>query len=230
MLGMTKTSMSFSFLSTLVLVALAIRPAKSVNMTVQATINPKPSIFQPLCSVTSLLTLQPLLTLWVTQATLPYITDFTMPQGGLVLTYYNPVSWRRQRRMLRLKEEEEHATKLDPSRSLTTKIAPGSCSSCTSSGCSTYCGSATCSLCSDSRRRLAAEELFDSATDRNHVNDERRRLYIDYADLGSIVSASVQSSLQSYLLSSLGGLLGCLGNPLYLTTNVTFMVNQNFLL
>jgi hypothetical protein len=200
--------------------------AESLNMVVQVTVAPKVTSKLPLCSLPLLELLQPLLTLWVTEATLSVIPDFSFI-GGLVLSYRNTSS----RRMLRADFQENDSRQMATTKTAA-KASPGSCSTCTSAGCSSYCGNASCNYCSSSRR--LSEETKSSENGEITDNDdrqqqERRELgAIDFNLLGVQVSATVQKLTQSLLLSSVLDLLGCLGDPLLLTTNVTFLLNQTF--
>jgi hypothetical protein len=183
--------------------------AHSLNMTVQVTLTPEVLLFHPVCSVAFLDLFQPLLTLWVTEATTPFIADFTMQQG-FVLTYYNPS----RRRLLRVGGNE------DDSRLLTS----GPCSTCTSAGCFTYCGKAGCDFCGNSRRLAAFESKLPDNEEKKE-NGQRELDSFNFGALGVSVSAAVEGQVISFLLSQIVDILGCLGDPLLLTTNVTFSIS-----
>lgn len=212
--------------SMLLLLGILSQTVQSLDMVVQVTVAPKVTTKLPLCSLPLLELLQPLLTLWVTQATVSVIPDFEMI-GGLVLTYRNPSTGRM--RMLRA-DNQDAELRLLARKKTATKTSSGSCSSCSSSGCSQYCGNGSCNMCGSSRRLL--EDI--TSTDNTDVAREgtagkaRELAQADFNMLGVQVSATVQSSLQSFLLSSLFNLLGCLGDPLQLTTTVSFLANQTF--
>lgn len=224
-------------LTAFLMVGLFARSVASLNMVVQVTVAPKVTAKLPLCSLPLLQLLQPLLTLWVTQATLSAIPDFQMLEG-LVLTYRNPVTGRV--RMLRAepKEEDNESARMMWYRykKPATKIAPATCSSCSSAGCSQYCGAATCNLCGSSRRHLRSDPMSNSTDAADSLEEEPGRdmieardlAIIDFTALGVQVSETVQSLLQNFLLSTIFNLLGCLGDPLLLSTTVSFLVNQTF--
>lgn len=200
--------------------------SEALKMTVQVTVIPSTSsvisLPLPLCKLPLLQSLRSLLTNWVVQSTKSYVSDFNMPRP-LTLTYYNPSHGRMRR------------TKTAAKKSST--ATPQSCSTCSSSGCSQYCGRASCTLCNKNRRHLASSgemppfhnsttSSFDIVEDQ--LETSRELDMVNFVTLGPQVSASVLSLAQTFLLNNLFDVLGCLGSPLDLNINVTFLVNQIF--
>lgn len=193
--------------------------ADSLRMTVKVTVIPTTIVttILPLCQLSLLQTFQSLLTQWVNEATTALVPDFNIPRP-LQLVYYNA-----PHRRLRTR-----ATRKPTSRKTTNPKAvyyPQSCSTCSSAGCATYCGRASCTLCSSSRRHLASDIHSTYNSSEFFENDiDMRDLVVDFSTLGPEVSTAVQALARNFLANNLFDVIGCLGNPLLFQTNVTFLV------
>jgi hypothetical protein len=201
---------------------------KSLNFTVLVTLTPQ----YCLLPLQLLNLLQPNLAPWILEA-LPASLSFSIPDE-FVLVYGNPSL--RHQRMLRGSDNDNNNNKEQTSsRSLTTKATTTAVkpTTCTSGGCVQYAAAGGCSFCSSSRRSLAVEETSttpspleseDSVAERETLNLD----VVDFVALGTQVSAAVQEELQTFLLSQVVGILGCLGDPMFLNLQVTFLLNQTF--
>lgn len=196
----------------LLILAMSHSVTASLNTTVQVSLIPGPSSQFPACSNSLLTLFQPLLTYWVSEATSSIVPGFTM-SSGFALARYNNYNFFKRRNLrggvaddsssdTNTNNKEEDTSSLSRSRRL------GSCSTCTSAGCATYCGPATCTLCAGSRRLQESTNPASST--------------IDLVALGNQVSSTVQGQIQNLLESNTLDLVGCLGDPLFLTVNVAF--------
>jgi hypothetical protein len=81
---------------------------------------------------------------------------------------------------------------------------------------------------SDAESSVHSNNQKDNDVDEAQENIERSlgsSSAVNFTTLGTLVSATVQGLLQDLLLNQVLDILGCLGDPLLLSTQVTFSVH-----